>query len=140
MGQGEISMADWHRDFSSLMAVRYAVFVTEQQIPAELEIDYFDAIAAHFLGRIDGQPVATARCTPEGQIGRMAVLAAYRRRGIGAQLIDAIVADAVQRGKPGLFLNAQLHAIGFYSRLGFVATGNVFKEHGLEHRRMEIAL
>ena len=72
---------------------------------------------------------------PSGQIGRMAVLPAWRRRNVGARLLGAAV-EAAQRQKLTVFLHAQVDAQGFYERNGFVASGSVFLEADIEHRRM----
>ncbi len=128
-------------------AVRRAVFVREQGVPEEEEIDAHDrsdASACHALIALDGRPVAAGRffVRPDGavQIGRMAVLAAYRARGIGRALLDALVDEAQRRGFSRVVLHAQTHARGFYERADFIAHGAEFLDAGILHVEMERAL
>lgn len=120
-----------------MLGVRCAVFVDEQGFPAALESDENDLSALHILAEFDGTAVATARCTVEGQIGRMAVLPTFRNRGIGGILLRTLVHRAAARGITKVYLNAQVPALRFYSHYGFVATGPRFMDHGVEHCRME---
>ena len=126
----------WASHRESLCAVRIAVFVDEQGIDRDEELDGEDAASRHFLAEDgDGQPIGTARLLPSGQIGRMAVLPVWRRRGVGAQLLAAAVAAAQADGLP-VFLHAQLDAVPFYERNGFNVVGDVFEEANIGHRKM----
>ncbi len=136
-GPVKIRMTTWLLEQDRLLGIRCAVFVDEQGFPAELESDETDRCAWHVLAEVDGTPVATARCSADGQIGRVAVLAAFRKRGIGGALLEALVREAAARGIGKFYLNAQVPTLRFYSRYGFVATGPRFMDHGIEHRRME---
>ena len=129
--------ANWLVDAAALRAVRQAVFVEEQGVPAELEWSDEDARAWHWLAEdTAGQPIGTARLLPTGQVGRMAVLAPWRRRGVGAALLRAVLHDAPQHLSGSLWLNAQCSAEGFYDRAGFAAQGPVFEDAGIPHRLM----
>ncbi|MEJ2575520.1 MAG: GNAT family N-acetyltransferase [Gammaproteobacteria bacterium] len=131
--------ADWRRDEAALMAVRTAVFVDEQGVPAALEREERDAAAVHWLARTPaGMPVGTTRLLPDGQIGRMAVLPAWRGRGIGTRLLNAALRAAATQGLTSVYLHAQCTALPFYARAGFSARGEVFEEAGILHRRMEL--
>lgn len=137
MAPAAVALADYAREHADVHAVRTTVFVEGQGVPAELERDALDPVSAHVLARTaDGTPVGTARLTPDRRIGRMAVLEAYRGRGIGEALLEALVAHARARGWPEVSLHAQLHALPFYARAGFVPCGPVFSEAGIEHRLM----
>ncbi len=136
-GKVAIRRANWCRDKDKLLQVRCAVFVDEQGFPAELESDEADAGGWHLLAEVEGLPVATARCSADGQIGRVAVLPTFRRRGIGGSLLAAMIRARGAEGVRPLYLNAQVPTLRFYSRLGFVATGPRFMDHGIEHCRME---
>lgn len=132
-----IVQTDWQTRRDDLLAIRYAVFVDEQGVPAELEHDEHDHAALHLLAvSPNGSPVATARMLPDGQIGRMAVLPAWRRQGIGSAMLRELIAISARRGGGTLFLHAQCRAEPFYQRLGFVAEGDVFDDAGIDHRRM----
>lgn len=119
------------------MRVRDAVFVVEQGVPREIERDAWDAQCDHALAfAAGGRAVGTGRLLPDGHIGRMAVLAEWRGRGIGSRILAALVARARERGMPRVVLNAQTHAAPFYARHGFAASGPEFMEAGIPHLAM----
>jgi predicted GNAT family N-acyltransferase len=120
-------------------AIRMRVFVREQGVPAEIELDRDDRRAIHFLASISGKAVGTARVVTRhgnAKIGRMAVLKSYRRRGVGAKLLQRTVATAKKLGARKIYLHAQVAVIGFYEQLGFVCVGPIFDEAGIAHRKM----
>ncbi len=128
---------DWPAYAARLRRIRTVVFVDEQKVPEHEEWDGLDDNACHFLALDSaGRDLGCARLLPTGQIGRMAVLAPERGKGIGEQLLTAAVAKAVSLGMNEAFLHAQTHAIGFYQRGGFVASGDEFVEAGISHRAM----
>ena len=116
--------------------VRFVVFVEEQKVPAELELDELDAECAHAVIEIDDQPVATGRLCPDGRIGLMAVLKDFRSQGLGSEILRALISAAEKRGHDETYLHAQLHALDFYARHGYVAEGPEFDEAGISHRHM----
>jgi predicted GNAT family N-acyltransferase len=129
--------AVWVVDAAALRSVRQAVFVEEQKVPVELEWEDRDAQAWHWLAEdTAGHPIGTARLLPTGQIGRMAVLAPWRRRGVGSALLRAVLHDAPQHVSCPLWLNAQCSAEDFYGRAGFAPEGPAFEEAGMPHRTM----
>ena len=128
-------------------SVRVPVFVDEQHVPADEEIDEHDRTdgdARHALVRDGDKPVAAGRYYRLGgttaQVGRMAVLAPYRGRRIGRQLLDALIADARARGFTRVALNAQDHAVAFYAKAGFTAFGETLVECDILHQPMELLL
>nr|WP_301272807.1 MULTISPECIES: GNAT family N-acetyltransferase [unclassified Halomonas] len=120
--------------------IRRIVFIDEQQVPQEEEWDGRDTECLHFLATLNGEPVGTARLLPDGHIGRVAVLSSARGTGIGYQLMEAAIKAAREAGHPHAALSAQLHALAFYERLGFVAHGDVFMDAGIPHREMTLFL
>ena len=125
------------------VAIRLAVFVDEQAVPFDEELDEHDPTAYHLLATRDGRPVGTGRLVIEGdagRIGRMAVLPPARGSGVGSALLDGLVAEAQRRGLHSVHLAAQLHARPFYAHFGFVATGPHFLDAGIWHQRMERVL
>ena len=131
-------------DRAACAAIRTAVFVGEQKVPAELEWDEWDAVAVHFLACAeDGRPAGTARLVDyEGlaKIGRVAVLAEARGRSVGRVLMEAVIVEARRRGFSTAVLGSQVHVIPFFERLGFLVEGAVFMEAGIPHRRMRLSL
>ena len=128
-------------DFAHCVAIRTAVFVDEQHVPPDEELDDLDSTAMHVLARLDEEPVGTARLILESgvtaRIGRMAVLRAHRQSGIGSVMLQHLTDLAFLLGVRSLTLAGQLHAIPFYERHGFVARGEVFLDAGIEHRWMD---
>ena len=131
------------------LAIRRVVFIEEQGVPESEEIDRYDTdpasldLAVYVLARVEGQAVGTGRLLldePPGanaHIGRVAVLLEWRRHRVGLAVMTALEAEARARGSPGITLGAQLHAIPFYERLGYIARGDVFLDAGIEHRWMD---
>lgn len=132
-------MAHWAatNDRQALTAIRRDVFVEEQQVPEEEEMDAFDETSLHLLAHSgDSGFIGCARIMPTGQIGRMAVLREFRGGGVGSLLMTAALKEAKGQSFETVFLHAQCHAEAFYSRFGFVACGDIFDEAGIEHVRM----
>ena len=133
----EVAIVDWSNAREQAMAVRETVFVEEQGVPAEIELDEWDAVCRHALAfAADGGVIATGRLLPDGHIGRMAVLAPWRKQGVGGRVLAALITEAERLGMRELVLNAQVSAQGFYAHFGFVAEGEVFTEAGILHRAM----
>ena len=132
-----IEAADYAHRHEQLHALRRAVFVDEQRVPAELEADALDPLSHHVVALdADGQVVGTGRLTPQRRIGRMAVAAGWRNRDVGAALLQALVAEAGRRGWNEVALHAQLGARNFYVRNGFLPEGTEFEEAGIVHQTM----
>ena len=139
----EVRIADFGADNAAIRRIRFAVFVDEQKVPKEIEIDDRDPACVHVLAYLDGEAVGTGRVdlAPEhgaaGKIGRVAVLAGARRRGVGAAIMHALHRVATERGLVCVWCHAQVAAAPFYERLGYRAVGERFDEAGIEHVRME---
>ncbi|WP_375155669.1 GNAT family N-acetyltransferase [Neotabrizicola shimadae] len=130
-------------DLEACLAIRRVVFIEEQGVSLADEVDGRDGEAEHLLALLDGAPVGTARMLVDGEtgkIGRVAVLAGARGRGIGAALIRAAVERLRERGLKVAKLGAQTHAVGFYEGLGFTAFGPVYEDAGIPHRDMKLGL
>jgi predicted GNAT family N-acyltransferase len=136
----DIQVVDWHQKQDILKSIRKSVFIVEQHVPKDLEWDGQDDDCTHFLASVNATPVATARLTEKGQIGRMAVLREYRGTGIGSRLLAAVIEQARQSGFKQVFLHAQVNVIGFYEKSGFSAEGDIFIDAGIEHRTMRLSI
>ncbi|MFZ6725545.1 GNAT family N-acetyltransferase [Undibacterium sp. MH2W] len=133
----KIVLGDWATLEKDAHAVRYAVFVQEQQIPAELEWDVMDAQCLHAVAYdSENRAIGTGRLLPDGHIGRMAVLASARHSGVGADLLRTLMEQAKLRGDKLVQLNAQQSAEPFYAREGFARDGDIFMEAGIAHISM----
>ena len=132
----EVTTGSWAQLGDAASAIRHEVFVVEQHVPAELELDAFDAVALHALASDGDTALGTGRLLPDGHIGRMAVRRDARGAGVGSQLLLALMQQAQQRGDPAVVLHAQLSARGFYERHGFLPEGQVFMDAGIEHIAM----
>ena len=132
-----IRIVSWPDARTDAMRVREAVFVVEQGVPPEIELDEWDAQCDHALAlEPGGRVVGTGRLLPDGHIGRMAVLGDWRGRGVGGAILTALIERAAARGMKRLLLNAQTHAVPFYARHGFVPFGNEFMEADIPHVAM----
>jgi predicted GNAT family N-acyltransferase len=116
------------------------LFVEEQRVPREIEMDARDAACVHALAYMQGRAVGTGRLLPDGHIGRMAVLEECRSCGVGGAILERLVEEARRRGVREVVLSAQTHALGFYRRYGFREDGPVFEEAGIPHQAMRRAL
>lgn len=139
----KVETLEWSTRAADLLAIRHEVFVREQKVPAEEEVDELDPLCLHVASRwFDPDTgnhsdwIGTARLTPEGRIGRMAVLASWRGRGVGRALLLSLIDIATERGLRQVVLLGQVHALPFYERHGFTAHGPVIVEAGINHRAM----
>nr|WP_323040877.1 GNAT family N-acetyltransferase [Gemmobacter sp.] len=131
-------------DLAACHALRRAVFMVEQGISEAEEFDDLDSAAVHLLALLDDRPMGTARLLRDGRtgkIGRVCVLPQARGTGMGAALIRAGIAHFAAAGDVDTVkLSAQLHALGFYEKLGFAAHGPAYDDAGIPHRDMALAL
>jgi predicted GNAT family N-acyltransferase len=116
------------------------VFVQEQHVPAEIEMDDMDAASLHALAYARGAPVGTGRLLPDGHIGRLAVLREARAQGVGSAILARLVEEAGRRGLREAVLSAQTHARRFYRSQGFTPVGPVYEEAGIPHQEMRRTL
>ena len=138
--QVKCALADWQSERAQLEGIRRAVFVEEQQIPESDEWDDEDATSVHVLARLNRDPVGTGRLNPAGKIGRIAVIAGQRGRGIGLQILLRLLEEARRLGIREPYLHAQVQAVPFYEKLGFEKQGDAFDEAGIPHVRMSLVL
>lgn len=133
----KIQVGDWAACREDAMAIRHEVFVQEQNVPLELELDHQDENCIHAVAyNSKGEAIGTGRLLPDGHIGRIAVKASFRGKGIGSKLLDALMNEARRRHHMEVVLSAQTHALKFYTRRGFVAEGITYMDAGIEHVTM----
>ena len=124
---------------NAAFALRREVFVWEQKVPEEEELDSYDLTAIHYVAVAEGNVVATLRLIEQPEhmkIGRVAVHQAWRGKGVARKLIEKAMADARAKGQERFFLTAQSDKLGLYEKLGFVAFGPEFMDGGMPHRAM----
>ncbi len=127
------------QDLTEAFNLRNVVFVLEQNVPEDLELDEFDKDAIHVLAKDGDIVIGTGRMVIEqnkGRIGRMAVAQDWRRHGIGTALMKKLEEAAKQTNLSELYLHAQLHAKEFYGNLGYSPRGDIFDEAGIDHIEM----
>ena len=128
---------DWNASGAALRAIRTAVFVDEQSVPAELEWDGIDERCLHVLAKTTaGEAIGTGRLLPDGHIGRMAVLKPWRGNGVGSMILAELLNAAREQRHATVELSAQTHAIEFYRRHGFEVVSEEYLEAGILHRTM----
>jgi len=129
-------ICDYEPHTDDICAIRYEVFVDEQNVPEELEIDGLDGREKHVLTFVDDVPIGTGRILSDGYIGRVAVLKNYRGLGIGKSIMKELVKCAQDLSLEKVWLSSQWHAHSFYLDLGFVCVGEIYKEAGIDHIKM----
>ncbi|UYZ82973.1 GNAT family N-acetyltransferase [Entomomonas sp. E2T0] len=144
MNKTFVRKADWQKDMVDIMRIREAVFINEQNVPAEQEWDDLDSLSTHFLAVDGSYAMGTARLTKEtddcARISRVAVLKDWRGLSIGDELLQAAIEEAKQQNFKKLTLTAQTHATKFYKRFGFEIVSDEFLEVGIPHVEMLLAI
>ena len=133
-------ICDYESNTEDICSIRYEVFVDEQNVPEELEIDGLDNEAKHVLAFVDGVPIGTGRILNDGHIGRVAVLKKHLGLGIGKLIMRELVKWAEDMNLEKVWLSSQWHAHSFYLVLDFVCVGEIYKEAGIDHIKMHRAL
>jgi len=136
-----IKKVETEQELADAYHIREVVFIDEQEVPKELEMDEFDATATHLILYQGKQPVATARFREYGhqlaKIERVAVLKELRGKGLGQKIMRFVEEEAAKQGYQRFRLNAQRHAEHFYAQLGYITISEPFDEAGIEHVTME---
>tara|TARA_B110000116_G_scaffold55575_1_gene47079 strand:- start:8454 stop:8936 length:483 start_codon:yes stop_codon:yes gene_type:complete len=152
-----IEIVKTQEDLDAILDLRSAVFIDEQLVPEEEEIDDLDSLESivddkviHLIAKENNKIIATARMFVEDRsiisssrethlhVGRVAVRYDARKTGVGRLLMNKCHQVAVQRGYSMLTLSAQVQALGFYERLGYQARGKIYLDAGIEHLDMDI--
>ncbi len=132
-----IRVATSEEDILKAMVVRGIVFIEEQQVDWEGEIDEFEKESIHFLGECQGQPVAAGRLRvfPDGwaKLERIAVRPAWRGKGYARRMVEALLTEAKVQGAKKLKLHAQVYLEDFYASFGFERQGGIFRECEIDH-------
>ncbi len=136
-----VHLITWHDGEPLLRAIREAVFMREQGVTAELEWDGLDESCHHALAlSSQGDAIGCSRITPDGHIGRVAVLPEWRNKKVGSALLEALLDYARSQHITRVEASAQVQAMPFYQQFGFEAEGEVFMDAGMPHRKMTLNL
>jgi predicted GNAT family N-acyltransferase len=139
-----ILIQSWQEAAKAAFAIRQKVFIQEQGVPEDLELDEFDSGAIHALAIEGSEYIGTGRLVGiggrQGQIGRMAVLSSFRNTGVGHAILASLIEYAQSVGIESLILHSQVMAIPFYEKHGFQAQGDIYDEAGIPHRNMILLL
>lgn len=127
-------------EYKLALSIRKEVFVLEQKVPEEIEVDQYEGSCEHFLTTIDGEPAATGRLRVKDayiKFERIATRKRFRGQGVGRNLMDAMLKHATQK-YPQLtpYMHSQLDAVPFYQKLGWISQGEVFFEANIPHMAM----
>jgi predicted GNAT family N-acyltransferase len=136
----QIKQVSWSEAEQHLRAIRTPVFVIEQSVAPDFEWDEIDYSAVHLLATIENAPIACLRIIDYHKIGRMAVLRAFRKNGLGAALLLEAVKLCRAHGSTSVHLSAQTHAIAFYQGCGFKVTSEVYQDVHIPHVDMQLDL
>lgn len=134
-----IKLVETEADMEAAVGIRFRVFVDEQSVPPEIELDEYDAHATHAVAVEDGQAIGTGRMYLEGgaaRIGRMAVDLLHRRRGVGGLILSFLEEEAQAQGATEIVLHAQDYVKSFYAAHGYTEHGDTFMEAGILHVEM----
>lgn len=121
--------------------IRFQVFVVEQNVSEDEEYDEFEAVCNHFLATVNNEPAGTARWrkTENGfKLERFAVLAKFRSKGVGKALVEKVLSEVLPLSahQQKIYLHAQVQALPFYQKLGFLPYGETFIEAEIVHKAM----
>ena len=134
-----VKLVETEQDMEAAVGIRFRVFVDEQSVPPEIELDEYDAVATHAIALLDGQAIGTGRAIVEGasaRIGRMAVDRPHRRGGVGGLILRFLEEEARMQGATEYVLHAQEYVKSFYAAHGYTEHGDAFMEAGILHVEM----
>ncbi len=134
-----IKRVETEEDMEAAVGIRFRVFVNEQSVPPEIELDEYDVVATHAIALLDGQAIGTGRMIlTEGsaRIGRMAVDRSHRRGGVGGLILRFLEDEAREEGATEYILHAQEYVKSFYASHGYEEHGDTFMEAGIPHVEM----
>lgn len=134
-----VKIVENQNELKDAYSVRKIVFVNEQNVPLEEEIDQYEDEATHFVMYHEGSPIGAGRfriVDGYGKVERICVLKEARKTGAGKAVMEAIEDHAKDKGIQKLKLNAQTHAIPFYAGLGYEVVSEEFLDAGIPHKTM----
>ena len=136
-----VHLLSWHNGEPLLRAIREEVFIREQGVPEALEWDGLDQTSQHVLAlSVNGDAIGCGRISPDGKLGRIAVLPAWRGKRVGSAILESLLDYAHSQDYQLLELNAQIEAVKLYRRFDFSEVGEVFMDANMPHIKMQLHL
>ena len=139
MSEITVRLVETEEDMEAAVGIRFRVFVDEQSVPPEIELDEYDVVATHAVALLDGVAIGTGRAIVEGgsaRIGRMAVDLQHRRGGVGGLILRFLEEETKELGATEFVLHAQEYVKAFYASHGYEEHGDTFMEAGIVHVEM----
>ena len=140
----DIRFAQNNKDMLSCLDLRRTVFIEEQNVPENEEVDGDDPDCDHILLTVSDIPVGAARLKYYNdfiKVQRVCVLKNYRGQGIGSKIINFIIRHVEKNDiRSSVRLGSQIHALEFYKRLGFIEFGEEYLDAGILHKDMEFQI
>lgn len=138
MTEARIALSE--QELKDVYRVRREVFIDEQGVPEEVEVDDLEDQSVHFIAYEDTTPVGAGRfrmAEKDAKAERVCVLRSHRKKGIGALLMSEMEKTAKEKGLMKVKLNAQVHAEAFYLGIGYKTVSDTFYDAGILHVSME---
>jgi len=135
----EIKKVNNKDDLEKVIDIRKKVFIKEQKVPLDIEIDGLDQEAEHFIAYLDDEPIGCARIRASNRIAkleRIAIIKKYRGKGFGKKLTKFLINYCRKKNFNEIFLHSQSNTTDFYEKIGFKCRGEAFFEAGIEHMEM----
>ena len=143
MNKLEIKTIKNKDELDKIISIRKIVFVQEQKVPLELEMDGFDHEAEHFIAYLDGKPIGCARVRTKNnfaKLERIAIIKKHREKGYGKELAKFLIDYCKKRGFDNIYLHSQIDIVGFYKKCGFKTRGETFLEADIKHIEMFLSI
>jgi predicted GNAT family N-acyltransferase len=138
VNQLEIKPVETEQEYEQILDIRKKVFIEEQKVPVEIEIDEYESEATHFISYLKKEPIGCARIrfNKFAKLERIAILKEYRGKGFGKKLSEYLIKYCHKKNIIDIRLNSQLYVADFYEKIGFKKVGKIFYEAGIEHVEM----
>ena len=138
MNQLRIKLVETKLEYEQILGIRKKVFIEEQKVPVEIEIDEYESESTHFITYLNKEPVGCARIrfNKYAKLERIAIIKEHRRKGFGRELTEYLIDYCHKKNIFDIRLNSQLYVADFYEKIGFKKVGEIFFEAGIKHVEM----
>lgn len=139
MNNLKIKKVETKKELKQVFHIRKKVFIDEQHVPVEIEMDEFDETADHFIAYMDKIPIGCARIRRFNnfvKLERIAILKEYRNKGYGTKLTKYLINYSKKISSRKIIMHSQYYVKEFYKKFGFEVIGEPFYEAGIKHIKM----